>query len=122
MQIALQDRQILLLLDNFEQLVQTSPLLEDLLLACPYFKFLVTSRDVLHLRAERQFPIATFPLPELSPQTDIESIAQNPAVALFIERAQAIMPTPINVRAIVDICIMTPETWQPSMRSNTPIS
>ena len=89
--------------------MQTAPVLEDLLLACPSLTILVTSRDVLHLRAERQFPVAPFPLPELSQGADIEALALNPAVALFLERAQAIVPsfqlTAANARAITDICI-----------------
>jgi predicted ATPase/DNA-binding CsgD family transcriptional regulator len=108
-QIALQDRHTLLVLDNFEHVVQTAPLLEDLLLACPSLTILVTSRDVLHLRAERQFPVAPFPLPELSQGADIEELAHNPAVALFLERAQAIVPTfqltSTNARAVTDICV-----------------
>ncbi|HEY6411851.1 MAG TPA: AAA family ATPase, partial [Ktedonobacteraceae bacterium] len=108
-QTALQDRHTLLVLDNFEHVVQTAPLLEDLLLACPSLTILVTSRDVLHVRAERQFPVAPFPLPEFSQGADIEALAHNPAVALFLERAQAIVPsfqlTPANARAITDICI-----------------
>jgi predicted ATPase len=106
---ALQDQHTLLLLDNFEHVVQTAPLLEDLLLACPSLKILVTSRDVLHLRAEQQFPVAPFPLPELSQRADVEDLAQNPAVALFLERAQAIVPTfqltAANVPAVANICI-----------------
>ncbi len=108
-QIALQDRNTLLVLDNFEHVAQTAPLLEDLLLACPFLKVLVTSRDVLHLRAERQFPVAPFPLPEISQHVDVESLAQNPAVALFVERAQAIVPTfqltPANAHSIAEICV-----------------
>jgi predicted ATPase/DNA-binding CsgD family transcriptional regulator len=108
-QSALQDQHILLLLDNFEHVVQTAPLLEDLLLTCPFLKILVTSRDVLHLRAEQQFPVAPFPLPEHGPRTGVEDLAQNPAVALFLERARAIVPTfqliSANARAVADICI-----------------
>ena len=108
-QIALQDRHTLLVLDNFEHVVQTAPLLEDLLLACPALTILVTSRDVLHLRAERQFPVAPFPLPKISQGADIEELAHNPAVALFLERAQSIVPTfqltSTNARAIAGICV-----------------
>jgi predicted ATPase len=108
-QVALQHRHTLLVLDNFEHVAQTAPQLEDLLLACATLKILVTSRDVLHLRAERQFPVAPFPLPELSQRANVEDLAQNPAVALFLERAQAIVPTfqltPANARAIADICV-----------------
>jgi predicted ATPase len=106
---ALHDKHALLLLDNFEHVVQTAPLLEDLLLACPSLKILVTSRDVLHLRAEQQFPVAPFPLPERASRPNVEDLAHNPAVALFLERAQAIVPTfqltPANARAVADICI-----------------
>jgi len=105
---ALQDQHTLLLLDNFEHVAQAAPLLEDLLLACPSLKILVTSRDVLHLRAEQQFPVAPFPLPELSQRAEVEDLAQNPAVALFLERAQAIAPTfqltAANARAVAEIC------------------
>src|SRR5215471_3592168 len=108
-QWVLYDKHALLVLDNFEHVVQTAPLLEDLLLACPPLTILVTSRDVLHLRAERQFPVAPFPLPELSQWADLEELAQNPAVALFLERAQAVVPTfqltAANARAITAICI-----------------
>jgi predicted ATPase/DNA-binding CsgD family transcriptional regulator len=106
---ALHDKHALLLLDNFEHVVQTAPLLEDLLLACPSLKILVTSRDVLHLRAEQQFPVAPFPLPEHTSRPNVEDLAHNPAVALFLERAQAIVPTfqltAANARAVADICI-----------------
>jgi len=79
---ALQDQHMLLVLDNFEHVVEAAPLLEDLLLTCPSLTILVTSRDVLHLRAEQQFPVTPFPLPERSPRTDLEVLAHNPAVSL----------------------------------------
>jgi predicted ATPase/DNA-binding NarL/FixJ family response regulator len=108
-QIALQNRHTLLFLDNFEHVGQTAPLLEELLLACPSLSILVTSREVLHLRAEHQFPVSPLPLPELSPLTNLENLAQNPAVALFLARAQAVVPTfqltLTNAHAVADICI-----------------
>jgi predicted ATPase len=107
-QSALQDQHTLLLLDNFEQVVQTAPLLEDLVLSCPSLTILVTSREVLHLRVEQQFPVAPFPVPEHTTRTDLEDLAHNPAVALFLERAQSIVPTfqltPANALAVTDIC------------------
>ena len=108
-QSAFQDQHSLLLLDNFEQVVQSAPFLEDLLLVCPSLKMLVTSRDVLHLRVEQQFPVAPFPVPERAPHTKMEELVHNPAVALFLERAQAIVPTfqltPANAHAVAEISI-----------------
>lgn len=108
-QCALQDQHTLLLLDNFEQVVQSAPFLEDLLLSCPSLKILVTSRDVLHLRVEQQFPVAPFPAPAHASLADLEDLTHNPAVALFLERAKAIVPTfqltLANARAVADICI-----------------
>jgi len=60
----LQHKHLLLLLDNFEQVLEASPLLSYVLAACPGLKVLVTSREVLHLRAEQQFPVPPLALPE----------------------------------------------------------
>jgi predicted ATPase len=106
---ALQDRHTLLVLDNFEHVVQTAPMLEELLLSCPSLKILVTSRDILHLRMEQQFPLAPFPVPEHGSQIDLADLAENLAVMLFVERVRTILPTfqltPANASAIADICI-----------------
>jgi predicted ATPase len=61
----LQDRQLLLVLDNFEQVVRAAPLLSELLEVCLELKLLVTSREVLHLRAEHQFAVPPLALPDL---------------------------------------------------------
>jgi len=108
-QVALRDKHALVFLDNFEHVVQTAPLLEELLMVCPSLKILVTSREVLHLRAEQQFPVAPLALPQLSQLNSSEDLIQNPAVALFLGRAQATVPafqlTSANARAVADICI-----------------
>ncbi len=88
----LRDKQFLLLLDNFEQLVSAAPLLAELLAACPKLAMVVTSREVLHLRAEHRFPVPPLALPDLAHLPEREQLAQYAAVALFVQRAQAILP------------------------------
>jgi predicted ATPase len=61
----LRDKSLLLLLDNFEQIVVTAPLLVELVLDCPGLKLLVTSRSVLRVRLEHELPVAPLPLPDL---------------------------------------------------------
>src|SRR6266496_2249665 len=105
----LQDKHCLLLLDNFEQVVGAAPLLADLLEACPNLKVLVTSREVLRLRAEHQFSVPPLALPDRKRLPDDRALADVPAVDLFLQRAQAIRPdfqlTPGNADAIAMICI-----------------
>jgi predicted ATPase len=61
---ALQTKQTLLLLDNFEQVVSAAPLVADLLTVCQQLKVLITSREGLHVRAEREFPVPALALPD----------------------------------------------------------
>lgn len=108
LKIYLRDRQQLLLLDNFEQVVSAAPLLVELLQACPQLKILVTSRTVLHVSGEHEFLVSPLALPNLKHGFDDATLAQCAAVALFIQRARAIKPdlqfTPANVRIIAQIC------------------
>ncbi len=90
----LQHRQQLLLLDNFEQVIAAAPQLSFLLIACPDLKAMVTSRKVLRLGGEREFSVPLLSLPDLTRITQIERgqaslLAQNTAVTLFTECAQA---------------------------------
>jgi len=105
----LQEQQLLLLLDNFEQLLPAAPLVAELLSACPDLKILVTSREVLHLRAEHQFPVPPLALPDLKHLPDIEMLPQYTAVDLFLQRAQAARPdfqlTRTNARTIAELCV-----------------
>src|SRR6266567_1116039 len=104
----LQDKQLLLVLDNFEQVVRAAPLLSELLEVCLELKLLVTSREVLHLRAEHQFAVPPLDLPDLKHLHKSQSLSQYAAVELFLQRAQAVKPdfqmTPANARAIGEIC------------------
>ncbi len=108
LQSFLREKRLLLVLDNLEQVVDAASDLIALLSFCPGVTMLITSRAALQAPGERQFPVPPLdlPLPILKP--DVEELASNPAVALFIERAQAIKPdfqlTQTNASAIVEIC------------------
>src|SRR5205085_4966366 len=88
----LQQKQMLLLLDNFEQVVSASGEVAELLAACPGLKVLVTSREVLHVRAEREFSVPPMALPDLKNLPDLATLSHNAAVTLFLQRAQAVKP------------------------------
>src|SRR5713226_4889711 len=62
----LQDKHLLLLLDNFEQVVSAAPQLSELAAVCPHLKMLVTSRAVLHIRGEHEFLVPPLALPDLT--------------------------------------------------------
>lgn len=109
LQAYLRQQQILLVLDNFEHLVTAAPLLGELLAACSELKLLVTSREVLHLRAEQQFAVPPLAVPNLEPFPAIESLTQYAAIELFIQRAQAVKYdfhlNEANAAAIAEVCI-----------------
>jgi predicted ATPase len=104
----LRNKNVLLLLDNFEQVVEAAPRVAELLEACPGLKCVVTSRTPLRLRAEKEFPIPPLPVPSLQKFTNPDSLSQFAAVELFIQRAQAIKPdfsvTNANASAVAEVC------------------
>lgn len=104
----LRQKQVLLLLDNFEQVLSSAPLVADLLATCPQLTVLVTSRAPLHLRGEHEFPVPPLALPDARRQFTAETLSQFAAVALFIERALAVKPdfavTNDNAPAVAEIC------------------
>lgn len=104
--MALNERQALLVLDNFEQIVAAAPIVADLLRACPAIAVLVTSRELLHLTGEHVFPTPPLTLPET--QVDGEEAPTSDAEQLFLERARAVKPdlalTPESTAAIAEIC------------------
>jgi len=108
LQAYLRPKQTLLLLDNFEQVIAAAPLLADLLKGAPRLKLLVTSRAVLHLNGEHEYPVFPLALPDLASLPTTEALARNAAVALFVQRAQAIRPdfrlTADNAQAVATIC------------------
>jgi predicted ATPase/DNA-binding CsgD family transcriptional regulator/transcriptional regulator with XRE-family HTH domain len=88
----LRPRRILLVLDNFEQALSAAPLVAELLLAAPHVKALVTSRIVLRLSGEHQYPVAPLVLPDRAAALSAEAIGRSAAVQLFVARAQAAQP------------------------------
>jgi predicted ATPase/class 3 adenylate cyclase len=105
------DRRLLLLLDNFEQVVQAAPEVAGLLAACPGLGVLVTSRESLRVGGEQEYPVAPLPVPDERDlaRADPAGLWQYEAVALFIERAQAVRPsfqvTNDNAPAVAEICV-----------------
>jgi predicted ATPase/DNA-binding XRE family transcriptional regulator len=107
---ALLEREILLLLDNFEQVLEARSLVAEVLAACSQLKILVTSRTPLHLRGEHEFPVPSLALPDQQRLSSLsrDTLTQCSAVALFIQRAQAVksdfVVTEENARTVAKIC------------------
>jgi predicted ATPase/DNA-binding CsgD family transcriptional regulator len=104
----LQQRHLLLVLDNFEHVLPAAPLISELLAACPALHVLVTSRAILHLSGEHQFPVQQLTLPDLAHLLPLDNLAQTPAVALCIQRMKSARPdfqlTEANARVVAEIC------------------
>jgi predicted ATPase/DNA-binding CsgD family transcriptional regulator len=105
----LRDKHLLLVLDNFEQILPAAPHLTGLLTSCPHLTMLVTSRATLHVQGEHEFPVLSLAVPDLKHLPEPEALRQYAAVALFLQRAQATEPTfqltTANARTIAEICI-----------------
>ena len=99
---------MLLVLDNFEHLVSAVPTVAELLAAGPSLKILATSRAALHVYGEHEFPVPPLALPDSRGMLAVEALSQFPAVALFMQRAQAAKPdfelNQENAAAITEIC------------------
>jgi predicted ATPase len=104
----LRARQLLLVLDNFEQVVGAAPLLAELLGAAPGVVVLVTSRVVLRLSGEHEFPVPPLPVPPAGSSPDPEELQRYASVGLFLQRAHAAAPgfelTGGNAEAVAEIC------------------
>jgi predicted ATPase/DNA-binding XRE family transcriptional regulator len=105
----LRDKQMLLVLDNFEHLLAAAPLVADLVEVSPHLKVLATSRAPLHLTGEQQFPVGPLALPEVrSLAAAVDVLWRSPAVELFCQRARAVTPdfelTAANASAVARIC------------------
>src|SRR5271154_3714204 len=98
----------LFLLDNFEHLIQAAPMVAELLAMGPNLKILVTSRAALHVYGEQEFPVPPLALPDSRTTSSVDSLSQNPAVALFVQRAVAAKPdfelNRENAPAVAEIC------------------
>src|SRR5206468_7146119 len=97
----------LLILDNLEQVIDAARDLDALLARCAGVVILATSRTVLGLRVEREYPVPTLPPPADPAMVPVEELAASPAVALFVDRAQAVRPgfalTKSNAAAVAEI-------------------
>jgi predicted ATPase len=104
----LSDGAWLLILDNLEQVVEVGRDLGELLARCPGVTILATSRTVLGLAAEREYPVPPLPLPADPAAVPLEELESSPAVALFADRARAVRPdfalTDDNAAAVAEIC------------------
>jgi predicted ATPase len=102
------DDRWLLILDNLEQVIEAARDLDALLARCPGVVILATSRTVLGLRAEREYPVPPLPPPADPATVPVEELAASPAVALFVDRARAVRPgfalTESNAAAVAEIC------------------
>jgi len=104
----LRGKQILLVLDNFEQIVAGSPTVAELLAACPTVKALVASREVLHIRGDKECAVPPLGLPDLQNMPGPEELARYDSVALFVQRAQDVKPdfqiSDENAHALAELC------------------
>jgi predicted ATPase/DNA-binding SARP family transcriptional activator len=105
----LHHRRLLLVLDNFEHVVEVAPLLATLLGACRSLKMLITSRAALRLRGEHEVEVAPLAVPDLQRPPGLDPDAQTAAVSLFVARARDVRPdflmTPENAASIHEICV-----------------
>jgi predicted ATPase len=101
-------RRMLLVLDNFEQVVDAGAALAELLAAAPQVSVLVTSRIALRVYGEREFQVPPLDLPDPQHLPPLDVLACYDSVALFVERAQGVRPdfdlTPGNAAAVAEIC------------------
>lgn len=103
----LQERPLVLLLDNLEQVLGCAPFLAELLGAAPHLRILATSREPLRIRGERQYALAPLQLPTGGTSPDL--LSTNEAVALFVDRAQAVHPgfllDDTTASAVAAVCV-----------------
>ncbi len=104
----LRDRRMLLVLDNFEHVVEAGPAVTALLAACRRLTVLTTSRAPLHIQGEHELAVPPLATPDAAPLPPAADLARYASVALFVSRARAAQPsfavTEANAAAIVAIC------------------
>ncbi|MEK6206910.1 MAG: adenylate/guanylate cyclase domain-containing protein [Chloroflexota bacterium] len=104
----LQDAHRLLVLDNFEQVIDAAPAVAELVAACGHLSVLVTSRSALRVSGERELAVEPLSAPDPSSLPPLEQLAEFESVALFMDRARALRPeltlNPKNAAAIASIC------------------
>ncbi|MET0783614.1 MAG: DUF4062 domain-containing protein [Leifsonia flava] len=106
--MALGGRRSLLVLDNFEQVLDAAPLLSTFLSEIPGLSFLVTSRSLLRISGEHAVELAPLAVPDADDVDDLPRLLAVPSVALFVARVRAVKPdfelTPGNAAAVAGIC------------------
>ena len=104
----LRTKRMLLLLDNFEQVIAAAPVVASLLSECPRLKILVTSREPLRVRGEHELALPPLAVPNLAHMPKFEELLLCAAVVLFAQRAQAVRPdfsvTAENAMIVAEIC------------------
>lgn len=102
------DKEMLLVVDNFEQVLDAAPLISELLRASPKLKVVVTSRAVLHIDGEHEYPVPPMAVPDPDELPPLEVLSHYDAVELFVARAVAAQPhfvlTEENASATIAIC------------------
>ena len=102
-------KKLLLILDNLEHLLEVAPMVSDLLSAAPNLRILATSREALSLYGEQEYPVPPLTLPELSASASPSSLMDHEAVALFMQRAQAVVPnfalSDEDAPGVAEICV-----------------
>jgi predicted ATPase/class 3 adenylate cyclase len=100
-------RSLLLVLDNFEQVLEAAPLVADLVRASPASKFVVTSRAPLQISGEQEMPVAPLPIADPGQLGDLDKLAHVASIALFTERALAVRPdfqlTEENAKSVAEL-------------------
>ena len=103
------ERRLLLVLDNFEQVLAAAPSVAQLLAACPRLTILTSSRSALHVSGEQEYAVPPLGLPDPANLPPLDQLSQYEAVALFIERARAVRPSfavdNANAPAVAELCV-----------------
>jgi len=104
----IRDKRLLLILDNFEQVLEGAPLVGELLGTCPRLKVLATSRIPLRLYGEQEYPVPPLALPDPRALPPVKVLTQYEAVKLFVERARAVKAdfevTNESAPSVAEIC------------------
>ena len=105
----LENKELLLVVDNFEHLLEAAPLVSDLLSAASNLRILTTSREALSLYGEQEYPVPPLGLPDLGDPVSSLELTDHEAIALFMQRAQAVVPaftlTDEDAPSVAEICV-----------------
>ena len=108
LQAQLREKRLLLVLDNFEHLLEAAPVVASLVSSCPNLTMLATSRAPLRVRGERRYPVPPLKVPDPAHAPEVKEVAESSATRLFIERAREASPsfelTSANAAVVAKIC------------------